>query len=91
MMAVDMGAIVAASLLWRRAPLSSLLIVLACSITLGLLLVYPFAYQAAVRVMANSRQDVARISALFGVAWAMVGAISTALLICAVYAGRKKP
>jgi hypothetical protein len=91
MMLVDMGAIVAASLLWRRAPLSSLLIVLACSITLALLLVYPFAYQAVVHALADSRQDVARISALFGVAWAMVGAISTTLLVCAVYAGRRKP
>ncbi len=89
-MAVDVGAIAAASMLWRRAPLSSLLIVLACGITLALLIVYPFAYEAVVRALANTHQDVAHVSALFGVAWAVVGAISTTLLVCAVYAGRKE-
>src|SRR5438067_403999 len=83
MMAVDLGAILAALVLWRRAPLSSLLIVLACSLTLALLLVYPFAYKMVVHVVASGPDDVARISALFGVMWAMVGAISTTLLVCA--------
>jgi hypothetical protein len=89
MMVVDLGAIVAGVLLWRRAPLSSLFTILACSGTLVLLIVYPFAYKAAAHLVAGDRQSVSALNAAFGTAWAVVGALSTTLLVLAVYAGRK--
>jgi len=91
MMFADLGCIVAALVLWRRAPLSSVLILLACGITLALLIVYPFAWAVAVRLVGGDAQAVARIDILFGIGWAVVGAISTTLLVFAVYAGRKQP
>jgi len=91
MMVADLGAIVTALILRRRAPLSSLLVILACAFTLILLVLYPFAYKAVVRLLAGDSQTVSTINAAFGTAWAVVGAISTTLLVLAVYTGRKTP
>ncbi len=90
MMVADLGAIVTAIILWRRAPLSSLFIILACGVTLVLLAIYPFAYRATVRLLAGNAQTVSTINAAFGITWAVVGAISTTLLVLAVYTDRKK-
>lgn len=91
MMVVDLGAIVTAVILRRRAPLSSFLVITACASTLLLLVIYPFAYEAIVHLLARDAQTLATIKAAFGTAWAVVGAISTTLMVLAVYTGRKAP
>jgi hypothetical protein len=89
MMVADLGCIVSAAILWRRAPLSSFFVMLACGATLVLLVGYPFAYTTVVHWLPRDTQTVSTINAVFGTAWAVVGGISTTLLVLAVYTGRK--
>jgi hypothetical protein len=89
MMVVALGSIVTAVVLWRHAPLSSLLVILACGSSLALLIVYPFAYKAVVHLLAEDAQSLARINIAFGVGWSIARAVYLVLLVVAVYAGRK--
>ena len=91
MMLADLGCIIAACILWRRAPLSSLLVLLACSVPLLFLIVYPFAYELVLHSFASDAQTTRLIYVLSGVANALVGATFTTLLVIAVYSGRKRP
>jgi hypothetical protein len=91
MIVVSFGAIVTAFVLWRRAPVSSLLVVLASISTLVLLIAYPFAYEAAVHLLASNAQSADRIQIAFGVGWSIARAGYLILLVVAVYAGRKEP
>src|SRR5256885_7027606 len=50
MMVVAAGCMVAALVLWQKAPVSSLLVVLACGSSLALLIVYPFADRKSTRL-----------------------------------------
>ena len=86
MMLVAVACAVVAVVQWRRAPVSSLLVVLACGTSLALLLAYPFAYNAAVHLFAN--ED--RIKVVFAFAWSFARAIYLILLVIAVYAGRSQ-
>jgi hypothetical protein len=91
MIVVASASIVAAFVLWRRAPLSSLLLVLACVTSLALLILYPFAYEAAVRSLGTDGRHVASIKIAFAVGWSVARAIYLILLVVAIYAGRKHP
>ena len=89
MVIVALGSMVAALVLWRRAPLSSLLVVLACISSLALIIAYPFAYKAVVHLQAGDTQSLARIDNAFGLGWSIARAIYLILLVVAVYVGRK--
>jgi hypothetical protein len=89
MMAAAIGVMVAAFVLWRRAPLSSLLLVLACGSSLLLLILYPFAFTAVLRFGSADTQSVARISALFGIGWSIFRALYLIVMAVAIYAGRR--
>ena len=90
MIVVAVGAMVAACVLWRRAPLSSLLVVVACITSIGLLITFPFAYKAAQHLFATDAESAARIRRAFGMGWSMARATYLILLVIAVYAGRQR-
>jgi hypothetical protein len=89
MIAVAIGAVVTACVFWRRAPLSSVLVILGCILSVALLVSYPFAYKAVVHVWATDDQSLARINLAFSFGWSFFRAIYLILLVVAVYAGRK--
>jgi NADH:ubiquinone oxidoreductase subunit 5 (subunit L)/multisubunit Na+/H+ antiporter MnhA subunit len=89
MIVVALGALVTAIVLWRKAPLSSLLVVIACITSIGLLIIYPFAYKAAQHLFATDAESSARIRTVFGVCWSIARATYLILLVIAVYAGRQ--
>jgi hypothetical protein len=91
MIVVALGSMVATFVLWRRAPLSSLLIVIACISSLVLIIVYPFAYEAVVHLSGSDAPSVARINTAFGIGWSIARASYLILFVFAVYAGRKQP
>jgi F0F1-type ATP synthase assembly protein I len=84
---ICIGCIVTAFIFWRRAPASSLYLVLACGFTLMLLFMYPFAWAI---VLAHGAQTVPGISTAFSVGWSIARGITLILLVVAVYAGRKQ-
>ncbi|MEI7940614.1 MAG: hypothetical protein WCK27_28380 [Verrucomicrobiota bacterium] len=88
MIVVALAAVVTACVLWQRAPLSSLLLVLASIWSLFLLIAYPFAYETVVHLTAPSPQSIARLNFAFGLGWSFFRAGFLVLLVMAVYAGR---
>jgi hypothetical protein len=90
MLVVAFGAIVVAFVFWRRAPLSSLLLVLACICSLVLLIAYPVAYELVVHSEAGSGYSRGRIDLAFQVCWSIFKAGYLILLVVAIYAGRKQ-
>jgi hypothetical protein len=88
MIVVCIGCIVVAFILWRRAPSSSLYLVLACSLSLALFFLYPFAWAY---VLANNYQTEPGIRFAFSFGWSIFRAMFLILLVVAIYAGRKKP
>jgi glucan phosphoethanolaminetransferase (alkaline phosphatase superfamily) len=89
MIVVALGAMVAAIILWRRAPLSSLLVIIACVSSIALLIVYPFAYKVAENLFVTDAQSDSRIRMIFGIGWSIARASYLVLLVIAVYVGRK--
>ena len=81
-------AIVVAFTFHRRAPSATLYVVLACGLTLLLLLLYPLAWQAARHMFDSDAETARRINIAFAVFWSVIRAISTGLLVVAVYQGR---
>ena len=88
MIVVALGAIVTAFVLWRRAPFSSLLVVIACISSIALIIAYPFAYEAVVHLVATDAESVARIRTVFTLGWSIARATYLILFVVAVYAGR---
>ena len=84
---VLIGCIVAASILWQRAPSSSLYVILACVFTLMLLFMYPFSWAI---VLANGYQKIPGINTAFSVCWSVARGIATVVFVIAVYSGRKQ-
>ena len=84
------GSIVVAGIFWRRAPSSSLYVVLACGLSLVLLILYPVAWQVVRHTAEGDPQTVRKINIAFTVSWSVVRSISTILLIVAVYIGREQ-
>jgi hypothetical protein len=85
---VCISAIVLALTFRRRAPSASIFVILACGLTLLLLLLHPFAWQVARRMFDGDPRMARRINVAFAFFWSMVRAISTGLLVAAAYAGR---
>ena len=90
MMLATMGCMAAALILWRRAPVSSLLVVLASIVTILAFVVYPFAFAAAVRSIGSDSESVSRINSTFGFVWSLFRAAYLIVLAVAVYLGRRK-
>jgi hypothetical protein len=86
MIAVALGGIATGVVLWKRAPVSSLLLVLACASSVVLLVLFPFAYEfLAGLAPRNTRSD---LNFVVRLAWSVFRAAYLVLLIIAVYAGR---
>jgi hypothetical protein len=84
---VLIGCIVTACIFWRRAPSSSLCVILACVFTVVLLFMYPFSWAI---VLANGFQKIPGINTAFSVGWSIARGIATVLFVIAAYAGRKR-
>jgi len=91
MIIVALGGMVTACILWRRAPLSSLLVMIACASSIALLLVYPLAYELIVHFFATNARTLAEVRTAFGMFWSLVRAAYLILLVIAVYVGRQRP
>jgi hypothetical protein len=89
MIVVALGAMLAAIILWRRAPLSSLLVIIVCTTSIALIIAYPFAYEAVVHLFATDAESAARIRTAFTLGWSIARASYLILFVVAVYAGRK--
>ena len=89
MIIVALGSMVAAFVLWRRAPLSSLLVFVACISSLALIIAYPFAYKVVAHFQTGDAESMARVNNTFSLGWSIARAIYLILLVVAVYAGRK--
>jgi hypothetical protein len=87
MIIVSIGCIVVALVFWRRAPSSSLYLVLGCSLSLGLLFIYPFAWAY---VLAHDNQGTPGIRMAFSLAWSIFRSVFLILMVAAIYSGRKK-
>lgn len=91
-MVVVMAAVSVTSLvLWKRAPLSSLLILVACIYTLALLLIFPFIHDIVIHRFGTDSQSQAMAYFTFSMIWSTARAFYLILLIVAVYVGREKP
>jgi hypothetical protein len=88
MIIVCVACIVAAFVFWRRAPSSSLYLVLACGFSLALFFIYPLAWAY---VLAHGYQTEPGIRFAFSFGWSIFRAIFLILLVFAIYSGRKKP
>ncbi len=91
MIVVALGVIVVAFILWQRAPLSSLLLVLACASSLVVLIANPFVYEAVVHLGGSDAHSVASIDFAFQIGWSFFRAGYLILMVFAIYAGRKQP
>jgi hypothetical protein len=88
MIIVSIGCIVVAFVFWRRAPSSSLYLVLGCSLSLALLLIYPFAWAY---VLAHDDQAVPGVRMAFSFCWSVFRSLFLILMVVAIYSGRKQP
>ncbi len=89
MMIAAIGCIVAASILWHRAPFASALLIAACGVSILAFLVYPVAFKAAVGVLGADAASVRRINNAFGFFWSVFRAVYLVVLVFAIYSGRK--
>jgi hypothetical protein len=84
---VCVGSIIAALVLWRRAPSASLFVVLGCGLSLVLAAMYPVVWEYFV---AHGRRGDPAVRSAFTFAWSLVRSASTVLLVLAAYAGRQR-
>src|ERR1035437_7989347 len=87
---VCIGGIVMAVALWRRAPSSSLYVLLACGVTLLSLVLHPFAWQIARRVFEGTALTARGINIAFAVFWSLERGLFASLMLLAVYSGRPR-
>ena len=86
---VLLGCIVVAVVLWQRAPVSSLCIILINIPTVVLLIVWPVAYHAVMNMVGGDSHAAGVTDVGFRVFWSVFRAVANGLLVFAVYAGRK--
>jgi hypothetical protein len=84
----SIGCVVAALVLWKRAPSASHYVLLACGFSLALAVMYPVAWWC---VRALGAQTQSTIGVAFSVGWSIARSICTILLVFAVYVGRRQP
>ena len=84
------GGIMMALAFWRRAPSSSLYVLLACALTLLLLVVHPFAWQIARRVFEGTAVSARGVNIGFAVFWSLERGLFASLMLLAVYSGRSR-
>jgi len=84
---VCIGCIVAAFVLWQRAPSASFYVVLACGLTVVLLILYPLIWWY-MRAFDIGTSTGARTA--WSYVWSMADSIKIILLVVAVYIGRRK-
>src|ERR1019366_6442581 len=87
---VCIGGIVVAVTLWRRAPSSSLYVVVACALTLMPLVLHPFAWQVARHTFEGTALTARSINVAFAVFWSIERGIFASLMLLAVYSGRPR-
>ena len=88
MILVGICCIVAGFVFWRRAPSSSLYLILGCSLSLALLFIYPFAWAY---VLAHDDQGAPGIRMAFSFGWSVFRSLFLILMVVAIYSGRKQP
>ena len=84
------GGIVMALAFWRRAPCSSLYVLLACALELLLLVVHPFAWQIARRVFEGTVVSARGVNIGVAVFWSMERGLFASLMLLAIYSGRSR-
>ena len=87
---VCMAGIVVGILYWRREPSASMYVVIAFALMLVFLLAHPVAWQVVRHSFESDPQTVRNINIAFAIFWSIERAIVGALLLLAVYSGRKR-
>jgi hypothetical protein len=77
--------IIVAVIYWRQAPLSSLCVIIACSLTAVVLIFWAFAYNLFLYMFGTAVGG----NTIFQIFWSIVRGIAMGLTVFAVYAGRK--
>src|SRR5665213_712437 len=83
---VSIGCIVAALMLWRRAPSASLYVVLGCGVTLATVILYPVVWWY-VRSLGVGANPLVRSAFSFGIS--VADSIKIILFVVAAYIGRR--
>ena len=86
---VCLTCIIVAVIYWRQAPLSSLCVIIACSLTAVVLIFWYVAYNLFVYLLGGGSGVAAAGNTIFQVFWSVVRGVAMGLTVFAVYAGRK--
>src|SRR5437868_5521376 len=70
-----------ALIFWQRAPSSSLYVLLACALTLFLLILHPFAWQIARRVFQGTALTARGVNIMFAVFWSVERGLFAGLML----------
>jgi hypothetical protein len=82
---VCVACIIVAVIYWRQAPLSSLCVIIACSLTAVVLIFWAFAYDLFLYLFGAAAAG----NTIFQIFWSVVRGIAMGLTVFAVYAGRR--
>jgi hypothetical protein len=90
MILTTLGCLVVALSFWDRAPLGSLLVTIACAITLVGFAVFPLILTVALQTFGSDTHSRITINNMVGFGWSLVRSAYMILLVVAVYVGRPK-
>jgi hypothetical protein len=90
MILTTLGCLVVALAFWDRAPLGSLLVTIACAITLIGFAVFPLILTVALHTFGSDAQSRLTINNLVAFGWSLFRSAYMILLVVAVYVGRPK-
>jgi len=86
---VCLACVIVAFVYWRRAPLSSLCVIVACGLTALILIFWAFAYKLFFFLFGGVPGLAAAGNTIFQIFWSIVRGVTMGLTVFAVYAGRK--
>jgi hypothetical protein len=87
---VCLACIIVAVIYWRQAPLSSLCVITACSLTAVVLIFWAVLYDLFLYVFSGVPGVASTGDTLFQIFWSVVRGVAMGLTVFAVYAGRKR-
>jgi len=90
MILTTIGCLVVALAFWDRAPLGSLLVTVACAITLIAFAVFPLVLTVALQTFGSDTHSRVTINNLVAFVWSLFRSAYMILLVVAVYVGRPK-
>jgi hypothetical protein len=90
MILTTLGCLVVALSFWDRAPLGSLLVTIACAITLIGFVMFPLILTVALQAFGSDTHSRIAVNNMVAFGWSLIRSAYMILLVLAVYAGRPK-